>query len=321
MHVNLGQLSSTTNLCIVRDRQAHHTLDDYYMGGVAPMVALAIYQSNAVANLVGPYGYFFAAVMVTLSQWLNPRAMFMKIIMFNVLPMCIASIHWDAWGLQRCHKSENIQHQRMLATRSKMDNYNSSAWVISAIWFCDIWCAPHYHPFQNNFGLFNYNSTGGFATPSEIIGHQSYKITSDHSIVGRTANGEASYSRIHTRFLDHDSRFPYNTPGGDGKLAAGFADSECEKQRKGLTMEGRAVPKDKKPQALKAAMNGFISLYSNFYDSMYRSVTTLQHITLGLQYAMVTLEIAGAKDFTRDIEETSELRTPMSSEMRRQPAM
>ncbi|EEH47427.2 uncharacterized protein PADG_03511 [Paracoccidioides brasiliensis Pb18] len=67
----------------------------------------------------------------------------------------------------------------------------------------------------NNFGRFSYNSTVGFAAPSEIIGYQSYNTTSDHSIVGQSANGEASFSRIHTRFLDHDGRLPYNTPGGE----------------------------------------------------------------------------------------------------------
>ncbi|ODH40890.1 hypothetical protein ACO22_01489 [Paracoccidioides brasiliensis] len=48
-----------------------------------------------------------------------------------------------------------------------------------------------------------------------------------------------------------------------------------------------------------------IELHAWFQQSGF-VVTTLQHITLGLQYAMVTLDIAEAKDFTRDIEETSE---------------
>ncbi|EEH19564.2 hypothetical protein PABG_01883 [Paracoccidioides brasiliensis Pb03] len=50
---------------------------------------------------------------------------------------------------------------------------------------------------------------------SSVYENHNVQSTSDHSIVGRSANGEASFSRIHTRFLDHDGRLPYNTPGGE----------------------------------------------------------------------------------------------------------
>ncbi|KAK2791372.1 hypothetical protein FQN53_004553 [Emmonsiellopsis sp. PD_33] len=106
-------------------------------GGLPPMIAIAIHQSNAVANLTENYG-FFAPIIAVHSQCLMPRAKFMKIMLFNLLATCVAA-SLCCLGIYCTVKAR--EHTTPAGSSSDIvTGYNSSASAVAAIWFIfDIW--------------------------------------------------------------------------------------------------------------------------------------------------------------------------------------
>ncbi|KAI0550139.1 hypothetical protein F4679DRAFT_544134 [Xylaria curta] len=106
-------------------------------GALAPVIALAIYQSDAVAHEFSTFGYLVGIVAV-LSLSVLPRGKFVQTLIFNLLFLCVGSavallILWSALQA-RLHTQTTPDDPRSPPT------YNSSQSAVSAVWlFANIW--------------------------------------------------------------------------------------------------------------------------------------------------------------------------------------
>ncbi|KAI0431412.1 hypothetical protein F5Y09DRAFT_330357 [Xylaria sp. FL1042] len=107
------------------------TLKAMFKGALSPVIALAIYQSDAVASEFSTFGYLVGIVAV-LSLSALPRGKFIQTLVLNLLLLGIGSavallILWSAL-------------QARLHTETIPATYNSSQAAVSAVWlFANIW--------------------------------------------------------------------------------------------------------------------------------------------------------------------------------------
>ncbi|PGH14270.1 hypothetical protein AJ80_06010 [Polytolypa hystricis UAMH7299] len=116
-------------------------------GGLPPTIAIAISQSNAIANITENYG-FYVAISAVISPCVMPRAKFMKLMFFTVLGICIAAA-LSCLGVFCAVRAR--QHTTALdASKEVREGYNSSACAVAALWFVfDIWISNtlrHFRP-------------------------------------------------------------------------------------------------------------------------------------------------------------------------------
>ncbi|KAJ5782315.1 hypothetical protein N7457_004089 [Penicillium paradoxum] len=101
-------------------------------GGLAPTIAVAIYQSKAVADEYTTLGYLVAIISI-MGFAIMPRAKFIQMMIFDVLSVCIAS----CFALLTMFSSVKA---RQHTAKNAADTYNSSASAVSGVWlFFQIW--------------------------------------------------------------------------------------------------------------------------------------------------------------------------------------
>lgn len=86
------------------------------------------YQSSAIADITVTVG-FLSAIMTVASQCLLPRAMFMKIMAYNLLSTCASAA---LCGLAVFCAVKAREHT--VSPDESLNDYNSSACAISALW-------------------------------------------------------------------------------------------------------------------------------------------------------------------------------------------
>ncbi|KAL3474306.1 hypothetical protein BJX99DRAFT_260576 [Aspergillus californicus] len=108
-------------------------------GALPPTIVIAIYQSNAIADITLTIGYLSALISV-LSQALMPRAKFMKIMLFDLLATCVsASLCCLAVFCAVKARQHNTPSD---ATEAIRTGYNSDACAVSGVWLIVmIWLA------------------------------------------------------------------------------------------------------------------------------------------------------------------------------------
>ncbi|KAJ2992351.1 hypothetical protein NUW58_g2195 [Xylaria curta] len=113
------------------------TLLAMFKGALAPVVGLAIYQSDAVAAEFSTFGYLVGIVAV-LSLSVLPRGKFVQTLIFNLLFLSVGSavallILWSALQAR-------LNTQTMPDDPRSPPTYNSSQSAVSAVWlFANIW--------------------------------------------------------------------------------------------------------------------------------------------------------------------------------------
>ncbi|KAI0396932.1 hypothetical protein F5Y17DRAFT_417375 [Xylariaceae sp. FL0594] len=113
------------------------TLISMFKGGLAPVISLAIFQSDAIANEFQTFGYLIAIISV-LSLSVLPRGKYVQTLVFNLLFLCIGAavavlILWSALQA-RLHTQTAPPDPRARPP------YNSSQSAVSAVWlFANIW--------------------------------------------------------------------------------------------------------------------------------------------------------------------------------------
>ncbi|KAI1432726.1 hypothetical protein GGR50DRAFT_672751 [Xylaria sp. CBS 124048] len=158
-------------------------------GAIPPIVALAINQSNVVAEEFKTYGYF-AGIVAALSDSSLPRGRFIQRLMLSLIIVAIGSavallVLWSA-------------HQARLYTQTEPDDpnspptYNSSQAAVSAVWlFVNVWAMAALRA----------------KYPSLFIPSVNYTIfislicTSSVQIGGRNSNFEVIVKRLLTAML------------------------------------------------------------------------------------------------------------------------
>ncbi|KKZ60220.1 hypothetical protein EMCG_05030 [[Emmonsia] crescens] len=278
-----------------------HTVLMMMKGGLAPTIVVAMYQSTAVANLTENYGYL-STVMAVLAQCLNPRAIFMKIMLFNLLAMCIAA-SLGCLGLFSAVRAR--EHTTPVdASEDVRNGYNSSACAVSAVWFFfDIWIGNtlrNYRPSELQQPMITFSifvgiimtRAGQIVTLSDGL-HMVKQVTLAFTVGFTIATGVSLliFPVTSRANLFHGLRpFPNavksllnaqiayvkrSEKDGPWKLTrtatlTGYTTFGSMLSRQATAArEGNAMPQDKKSQALKTAMNGLNSMYSKLYDDLY----------------------------------------------------
>ncbi|KAL5339387.1 MFS transporter [Aspergillus crustosus] len=108
-----------------------HTLILMLKGALPPTIVIAIHQSDAIADITLTAGYLSALISV-LSQSLMPRTKFLKIMLFDLLAICVsASLCCLALFCAVKAREHNTPSD---ASESVKNGYNSDACAVSAIW-------------------------------------------------------------------------------------------------------------------------------------------------------------------------------------------
>ncbi|KAJ5752596.1 hypothetical protein N7520_009513 [Penicillium odoratum] len=144
-------------------------------GGLAPAIAVSIYQATDVADEYTTLGYLIAIVSI-LGFAIMPRAKFIQMMIFDVLAVCIAS----CLALLTMYCSVKArQHTQNGSTSS----YNSSASAVSAVWlFFQIWLV---HTFRAKYPQFQFPVVlySIFANVSSIYAPQEKNMASSIALV------------------------------------------------------------------------------------------------------------------------------------------
>ncbi|KAJ5664374.1 hypothetical protein N7507_005105 [Penicillium longicatenatum] len=154
------------------DRQ---TLILMMKGGLAPTIAVAIYQATDVADEYTTLGYLMAIVSV-FGFAIMPRAKFIQMMIFDVLAVCIAA----CLALLTMYSSVKARQHTETGTTSA---YNSSASAVSGVWlFFQIWLV---HAFRAKFPQFQFPVVlySIFANVSSIYAPQEASMTSAIALV------------------------------------------------------------------------------------------------------------------------------------------
>ncbi|KAJ5717356.1 hypothetical protein N7488_003002 [Penicillium malachiteum] len=144
-------------------------------GGLAPAIAVSIYQATAVADEYTTLGYLIAIVSI-LGFAIMPRAKFIQMMIFDVLAVCIAS----CLALLTMYSSVQARKNTESGTTSA---YNSSASTVSGVWlFFQIWLA---HTFRAKYPQFQFPVVlySIFANVSSIYAPQETSMTSAIALV------------------------------------------------------------------------------------------------------------------------------------------
>ncbi|EAW13475.1 uncharacterized protein ACLA_055220 [Aspergillus clavatus NRRL 1] len=108
-------------------------------GALPPTIVIAMHQSSAVADITTTIGYL-AALMSIVAQALMPRAKFMKIMLFNLIAVCVSA---SLCCLAVFSAVKARQHATPPdASESVRNGYNSDACAVSGVWLIVmIWAA------------------------------------------------------------------------------------------------------------------------------------------------------------------------------------
>ncbi|PGH20375.1 hypothetical protein AJ80_03643 [Polytolypa hystricis UAMH7299] len=109
-----------------------HSLLMMMKGSLPPVVVIAMHQSTAVADITVTVGYLAALVSVA-AQCLLPRAMFVKIMFFNLLATCFAA-SLCCLACYTAIKAREHSGGAGQGQEGETSTYNSDACVVSAIW-------------------------------------------------------------------------------------------------------------------------------------------------------------------------------------------
>ncbi|KAL3448398.1 hypothetical protein BJX65DRAFT_71530 [Aspergillus insuetus] len=109
-------------------------------GALPPTIVIAIYQSNAIADITLTVGYLSALISV-LSQALTPRAKFLKIFLFDLLATC-GSASLCCLAVFCAVRAREHTTASTTTTSDGDGGYNSSACAVAGIWLITlIWIA------------------------------------------------------------------------------------------------------------------------------------------------------------------------------------
>ncbi|PGH11059.1 hypothetical protein AJ79_05101 [Helicocarpus griseus UAMH5409] len=279
-------------------------------GGLAPTIVVAIHQSSAVADITENYAYL-AVLMAVISQTLRPRAMFVKIMLFNLIATGMAA------GLSTLGMYSAIQARKHTtppdASEAVKNGHNSSQCAVAAIWLIfDIWLSNtlrNYRPteLQNPMVAFSMyvavlmTRAANVATMSRglimvkqitlafIIG---FLIASGVSLFiipvasrdllfqslkayPATVNSLLNAQIAYVKRSKKDG--PWKLTRASTLTRQGTFDNMLSRQAT-AARQGQAVPQDKRAQALRTAMNRLNSLHSNMHAQLYYAK---QEVALG----------------------------------------
>ncbi|KAJ5553882.1 hypothetical protein N7513_003841 [Penicillium frequentans] len=144
-------------------------------GGLAPTIAVAIYQATDVADEYTTLGYLIAIVSI-LGFAIMPRAKFIQMMIFDVFAICIAA----CLALLTMYSSVKARQHTETGTTS---SYNSSASAVSGVWlFFQIWLV---HTFRAKYPQFQFPVVlySIFANVSSIYAPQETSMTSAIALV------------------------------------------------------------------------------------------------------------------------------------------
>ncbi|KAJ6109216.1 hypothetical protein N7486_001450 [Penicillium sp. IBT 16267x] len=144
-------------------------------GGLAPAIAVSIYQATDVADEYTTLGYLMAIVSI-LGFAIMPRAKFIQMMIFDVLAVCIAA----CLALLTMYSSVKARQHTEKGTTSP---YNSSASAVSGVWlFFQIWLV---HTFRAKYPQFQFPVVlySIFANVSSIYAPQELSMTSGIALV------------------------------------------------------------------------------------------------------------------------------------------
>ncbi|KAI9740198.1 MAG: hypothetical protein M1834_004776 [Cirrosporium novae-zelandiae] len=132
------------------------TLKSMLKGAIPPTVALAMYQSDAVANQYGNLGYLVAiASMLSLS--VQPRAKFIQTMILDILGVCIGASFALLMMYSSIKAREHGTNRSSATTQSsaggtKVVPYNGSASAVVGIWlFFNIYLANTLRAFRPQY--------------------------------------------------------------------------------------------------------------------------------------------------------------------------
>lgn len=100
-----------------------------FKGSVAPTIAIAVYQSRAVASQYTTLGYL-VAIMAILGFPIMPRGKFIQTMSLNIIGVCLGA----AVNLLALYTATQAR-MNTAAPGSPPNAYNSSASAVCAIWF------------------------------------------------------------------------------------------------------------------------------------------------------------------------------------------
>ncbi|KAJ5339531.1 hypothetical protein N7452_006259 [Penicillium brevicompactum] len=146
-------------------------------GGLAPTIAVAIYQAMPVAHEYTTLGYLVAIISI-LGFAIMPRAKFIQMMIFDVLAVCIAA----CFALLTMYSSVKA---RQHTSTNGTDTYNSSASAVSGVWlFFQIWMV---HTFRAKYPQLQFPVIiyGIFANVSSVYAPTMMNMTSAISLVER----------------------------------------------------------------------------------------------------------------------------------------
>ncbi|TAQ84624.1 hypothetical protein B7494_g7055 [Chlorociboria aeruginascens] len=104
-----------------------------FKGSVAPTIAIAFYQANAVAKTFSTLGYLIPIICV-ISIPIMPRARYIQTLLLNILAICIAS------SVSLLAIWSGVQARLHTTPAGSKAAYNSSQAAVCAIWlFANIW--------------------------------------------------------------------------------------------------------------------------------------------------------------------------------------
>ncbi|KAJ5166764.1 uncharacterized protein N7482_005545 [Penicillium canariense] len=147
-------------------------------GGLAPAIAVSIYQATDVADEYTTLGYLVAIVSI-LGFAIMPRAKFIQMMIFDVLAVCIAA----CFALLTMYSSVKARENTRTAATSQ--SYNSSASAVSGVWlFFQIWLV---HAFRAKYPQFQFPVIiyAIFANISSVYAPQMVNMTAAINLVDK----------------------------------------------------------------------------------------------------------------------------------------
>ncbi|KAF7718156.1 Uncharacterized protein PECH_005608 [Penicillium ucsense] len=147
-------------------------------GGLAPAIAISIYQATDVAGEYTTLGYLMAIVSI-LGFAIMPRAKFVQMMIFDVLAVCLGA----CFALLAMYSSVKAREHTQSPTDPQA--YNSSASAVSGIWlFFQIWLV---HTFRAKYPQFQFPVIiyAIFANVASVYAPQMASMTAAIALVTR----------------------------------------------------------------------------------------------------------------------------------------
>ncbi|EPS25675.1 hypothetical protein PDE_00609 [Penicillium oxalicum 114-2] len=147
-------------------------------GGLAPAIAVSIYQASDVADEYTTLGYLMAIVSV-LGFAIMPRAKFIQMMIFDIMAVCLGA----CFALLTMYSS--VKAREHTQSKTNPQSYNSSASAVSGIWlFFQIWLV---HTFRAKYPQFQFPVIiyAIFANVASVYAPQMLSMASSIALVQR----------------------------------------------------------------------------------------------------------------------------------------